>query len=126
MHADGFELLAPRIGDGLFAALGEHDRRAVGGVQRKQLQPWCDFRRSREQARDILRADALHVSDLAVSELRQRFWGHQVDRDLIIHIAYIAVHGPRLLSVCRSSPFGSSLFGPCLFGWPKSWLAQVL
>ena len=36
VHADRLELLAPGIGDSGFAAVGEHDRRAVGGVQRKQ------------------------------------------------------------------------------------------
>ena len=34
MHADGLELLAPGIGDRRLAAVGQHDRRAVGGVQR--------------------------------------------------------------------------------------------
>src|SRR3981081_4134208 len=30
VHTDGFELLAPGIGDGRLAAVGQHDRRAVG------------------------------------------------------------------------------------------------
>ena len=37
VHADGLELVAPRVGDRRLARVGEHDRRAVGGMQREQL-----------------------------------------------------------------------------------------
>src|ERR1700730_14101176 len=37
VNADGLQLVAPCIRDRSFAAIGEHDRGAVGGMQREQL-----------------------------------------------------------------------------------------
>ena len=73
MHAHGLELLAPGVGDGRLAAVGEHDRRAVGGMQREQLDAGRDLRRLREQLRDVLGADRLDVGQTAVAEMRERF-----------------------------------------------------
>src|SRR5258708_39932604 len=74
VHADGLELLAPGIGDRGLAAVGEHDRRAVRGMQRKQLQAGRDLRGLRKQGRYVLGADALDVGDLAAAEQRQPLW----------------------------------------------------
>ena len=73
MHAHRFELLADGVGDGGFAAVGQHDWGAVRGMQREQLQPGLDIRHLRKQRVHVLGADRLDVGDLAVSELRQRF-----------------------------------------------------
>ena len=48
MYAHCLELLAPGISDRGFAAVGEHDRRAVSGMQREQLLT----RRDRQQRPD--------------------------------------------------------------------------
>ena len=37
VHADGFELVRHRVGDGGFTAVGHQDRRAVSGMQREQM-----------------------------------------------------------------------------------------
>src|SRR4029450_12034196 len=49
VHADGLKLVAPCIGDRRFAAVGQHDRGAVGGMQREQFQAWRDLRRRRKR-----------------------------------------------------------------------------
>src|SRR5260221_13722744 len=38
VYADGLKLVAPRVGNGRLAAVVQHDRRAVGGMQPEQLQ----------------------------------------------------------------------------------------
>jgi len=45
VNADGLQLVAPCIRDRGFPAVGQHDRRAVGGMQGKQLQSRRDLRR---------------------------------------------------------------------------------
>jgi hypothetical protein len=35
VHADRLELLAPGVGERGFTRIGQHDRRAIGGMQRK-------------------------------------------------------------------------------------------
>src|SRR5258708_25925979 len=97
MYADGLELLAPGVGEGCLAAVGEHDRRAVGGVQREQLEAGRDLGRLREQYRHVLGADALHIGDLAAAEQRQRLGRDDrvVEGDAVVRVS---VHGPRLLS----------------------------
>ena len=50
VHADRLELLAPGVGDRGLAAVGQHDRRAVGRVQREQLHAGRELRRLREHA----------------------------------------------------------------------------
>ena len=75
MHAHRLELLAPGVGKRGFARIGQHDRRAVGGVQREQLDAGRDLRRLREQLFDVLRTDRLDVSQAAVAEMRQRILG---------------------------------------------------
>jgi hypothetical protein len=61
MYAHRLEFLLPGIRDCGLATIGEHDRRAVGGVQRKQLQAGCDFGGLREQGRNVLRADCFQI-----------------------------------------------------------------
>ena len=39
------QFLIPSVCDGGVATVGKHDRRAVGGVQREELQPGGHFRR---------------------------------------------------------------------------------
>src|SRR5579871_1516788 len=72
VHADGLELVAPGVRDRGFARIGQHDRRAVGGVKREQLHSRCKIRRLREKPRDVLGADLLHVSDMAFAKMSQR------------------------------------------------------
>src|SRR5258708_38220435 len=98
VHADGLELLAPGIGAGGLAAVGEHDRRAVCRMQCEQLETGRDLWRLREQDRHVLGADALHVRDLAAAQQCQRFGrDHRfLHGDVVVHVA---VHGPRLLSM---------------------------
>ena len=48
MEAEGLELLAPGVGDGRLAAVGQHDRRAVGRVQGIQQGPRRKLRDSRD------------------------------------------------------------------------------
>src|SRR5579862_2095755 len=102
MHANRLEFLAPGIGDGGFAAVGEHDRRAVGGVQRKQRLPGRHLRylSLREQRADVLRADRLHIGDAAVTEMSECFGGYIEFGFAMVHVVTIhAIHGPRLLSM---------------------------
>ena len=47
MHAHRLELVAPGVGDGGLAAVGQHDRRAVGGVQRVEQRSRRELRRLR-------------------------------------------------------------------------------
>src|SRR5713101_1849694 len=35
VNADGLQFIAPCVGDRRFAAVGQHDRRTVGGVERE-------------------------------------------------------------------------------------------
>src|SRR4029450_6915620 len=36
VDADGLQFVAPGVGDRCFPAIGQHDRRAVGGMQREK------------------------------------------------------------------------------------------
>src|SRR5947207_15859287 len=79
VHADGLKLVAPCVGDRSFAAVGQHDGGAVGGMQREQFQPWRDFRRLRNQSRHVLGTDLFHVGDMAFTKMGQcldgnRYW----------------------------------------------------
>jgi acyl-coenzyme A synthetase/AMP-(fatty) acid ligase len=48
VDADGLQLVAPGVGDRSFPAVGQHDRRAVGGVKTpKQIEVWADLPRSK-------------------------------------------------------------------------------
>src|SRR6185369_9256152 len=99
MHADGLELLAPGVGDGRFAAIGQHDRRAVGGVQCIEQRARRELRGLRKLPLHVLGADHLHVGDLAAAQKRQRFgrdhgfW----EGDVIVR------HGTRLLAASNAS-----------------------
>src|SRR5262249_21335154 len=99
VHADGLELLAPGVGDGRLAAVGEHDRRAVGRVQGIEQGARRELRGLRELVPDVLGADHLHVGDLAAAQKRKR-----LGRDLGFSGGDVVVgHGTRLLS-----PFNAS------------------
>ena len=91
MNADRLQLVAPRVCDRGFPAIGEHDRRAVGSVQRKQLQSRRDRRRLGEQARHVLGTDLLHIGDMALTQARQR-------RSFRF---FIAARVSRMLSLCH-------------------------
>src|SRR5947209_12806325 len=71
VHADGLQFIAPGIRDRSFAAVGQHDRCAVGGVKRKQLQARRDLRRLGKQPRHVLRADLFYIGDVALAQGRQ-------------------------------------------------------
>src|SRR5882672_2700104 len=75
VNADGLQLVAPCIRDRRFPAIGEHDRGAVGGMQREQLQSRRDLRRLGEEPRHVLGTDLLHIGDMALAEGGQRFGG---------------------------------------------------
>src|ERR1700738_5132303 len=75
VHADGLKLVAPRVGNRRLAAVGQHDRRAVGGMQREQLQSRRDLRRLGKQPRHVLGTDLLHIGDMAFAQARQRLGG---------------------------------------------------
>ena len=48
VHADGLELLAPGVGDGRLAAIGQHDGGAVGRVEGIEQRARGELRRLRE------------------------------------------------------------------------------
>src|SRR6266704_6473624 len=75
VNTDGLQLVAPCIRDRGFPAVGQHDRRAVGGMQGKQLQSRRDLRRLGEQPRHVLGTDLLHIGDMALAQGRQRLGG---------------------------------------------------
>src|SRR5436190_9243982 len=72
VDADGLQFVAPGVGDRCFPAIGQHDRRAVGGMQRKQLEARCDLRRLGEEPRHILGTYLLHIGDMAFTKMGQR------------------------------------------------------
>src|SRR5882757_4002545 len=63
VDADGLQLVAPCIRNRRFAAIGQHDRSAIGGMERKQLKSRRNFRRLRKQSRHVFGADLLDVGD---------------------------------------------------------------
>src|SRR5712664_4964177 len=75
VNADGLQFIAPCIRDRGFPAVGQHDRRAVGGMQGKQLQSRRDLRRLGKQPRHVLGTDLLHIGDMALAQGRQRLGG---------------------------------------------------
>src|ERR1019366_4965079 len=75
VNADGLQFVAPCVGNRRFAAVGQHDRGAVGGMQREQLQSRRDLRRLRKQPRHVLGTDLLHIGDMALAQARQRLGG---------------------------------------------------
>src|ERR1700722_5797889 len=75
VNADGLQFVAPGIGDRSFAAVSQHDRRAVGGAECKKLESRRDLRRLRKQFRYILGTDLLHIGDMAFAQARQRLGG---------------------------------------------------
>ena len=73
MNADRLQFVAPGIGDRGFPRIGQHDGRAVGGVERKQLQSRRDLRRLREKPGHILGADLFDIDDMTLAQTGQRF-----------------------------------------------------
>src|SRR6267143_1919 len=76
VNADSLQLIAPCIRDRGFPAVGQHDRRAVGGMECEQLQSRRDLRRLGKQPRHVLRADLFHIGDMALAQGRQRLGGN--------------------------------------------------
>ena len=66
VHPHRLQLVAPGIRNRSFAAVGQHDRRAVGGVEREQLEARRDLGRLGEQARNVLGGYLLHIGDVAL------------------------------------------------------------
>src|SRR5262245_38294333 len=97
MHADGLELLAPGVSQCSFARIGQHDRRAVGCMQREQLDAGRDLWRLREKGGDVLGADRLDISKTAIAELCQRFLSDDRMSRIRFNL-FVVGHGPRLLS----------------------------
>src|SRR5215213_3731079 len=102
VHAHRLELLAPGVRDRSLAAVGQHDRRAVGCVQREQLHAGLKLRRLREHGRHVLGADGLDVSNLAAAKQRQSLRRDFADSDFVggHGVVLVVSHGPRLLSIC--------------------------
>src|ERR1700744_1156217 len=71
VNADRLQFIAPGVGNRSFPAIGQHDRSAVGGVEREQLQARGDLWRLREKSWYILGADLLHIGDVAFAQGRQ-------------------------------------------------------
>src|SRR5712671_3483121 len=76
VQAHRFELLAPGVGDRRFAAVGQHDRRAVRGVQRIEQGARRKLRRLRELLLHVLGADRLDIGEAAAAEQRECFPGN--------------------------------------------------
>src|ERR1051326_5483436 len=113
MHADCLQLLAPGIRLRGLAAVGQHDRRAVGGVQCKKLQARFDMRRLRKQCRNVLGTDRLHIGNLSAAQMGEIFGGN---RDFILGTIHYVCHGPRLLTLLTAS-------SPCGFHYSHSLIA---
>src|ERR1051326_7083054 len=64
VDAHRLELVAPGVGDGRFTAVRDHDRGAIGGMQREQLSAGFELRRLREHALHVVQADRVDVGDL--------------------------------------------------------------
>src|SRR6202023_2882980 len=75
VNADGLQFVAPCIRNRRFTAIGQHDRRAVGGMQREQLQSRRDLWRLGKQYRHVLGTDLFHIGDMALAQGRQRLGG---------------------------------------------------
>ena len=72
VHAHGLQFVAPGVRDRGFTRIGQHDRRAVGGVKRKELHARREVRRLREKPGHVLGADLLHIGDMTLAEMGQR------------------------------------------------------
>src|SRR5471032_3545 len=72
VNAHRLQFIAPGVRDCGFPAIGQHDRRAVGGMQGEQLQSGCDLRRLGKQPRYVLGTDLLHIGDMALAQGCQR------------------------------------------------------
>ena len=92
MDAHHFQLMIPGIGDRGLPAVRHHDRRAVGGMQGKQLPPWRQLRGLRKECSDVFGPDGLDVGDFAAAEPRQRLGGGSVWNDTIFHVSHGARH----------------------------------
>src|ERR1700733_13113173 len=68
VHADGLQFISPGIRDRGFARIGQHDRGAVGGMEREQFQSGRDLRRLRKQVRHVFGSDLLYVGYMALAE----------------------------------------------------------
>src|SRR4051812_39967452 len=72
VDADGLQLVAPCVRNRRFPAVGQHDRRAVGGMQGKKLEARRDLRGLGEEPRHILGTNLLHIGDMAFTKMGQR------------------------------------------------------
>ena len=73
VHAHHLEFVIPRICDRGFARIREHDRRAIGREQRKQIQAWRHLRRLREQSCNLFRTNRAQIGDATAAKLCKRF-----------------------------------------------------
>src|SRR5260370_13823862 len=76
VNADGLQFVAPCVGNRRFPAVGQPDRRAVGGMQRTKLQSRRDLRRLAKQPPHVFAPDLLNVGDMTLAKVGQR-----LDRD---------------------------------------------
>jgi len=68
VDADGLQFLAPGIRDRRFAAVGQHDRRAIGRMQREQLEARRDLL-DRDDAQRIVIAGGDERFSLAAGDV---------------------------------------------------------
>ena len=88
VHADGLELIAPCVGDRSLPAIGQHDRGAVGGMQREQFQARRDPRRLGEKPGHVLGTDLLHLGDMAFAKMGQRLLGDPFGFERHTHVTH--------------------------------------
>ena len=89
VEADRRQIVRPCIGDGRVVVVGEQDGLAAGGQKREEAHAGLEPRRLREEPRDLVGLDRLHVSHLPHAQGRQL--GHIEDR--LGMILDIEVHG---------------------------------
>src|SRR4051812_36360140 len=99
VHAERLQFVAPGIRDRRLAAVGKHDRRAVGRVQGVKQRAGRELGRLREMLLHVLGADRPDIGKLASAKTLQPLWRDGMDVERVTRI-----HGPRLLSVDASLP----------------------
>src|SRR4029079_12059864 len=85
------------------AAVGQHDRGAVGGMQGEQFQARRDLRRLRKQSRHVLGTDLLYIGDMALAKMGQRLERNLFRLERHTHITHGLDSSMRLSGRVRSS-----------------------
>src|SRR5258708_18616620 len=101
--ADGLQLVAPCVCNRRFPAVGQHDRRAVGGMQREKLQSRRDLRRLGKQPRHVFGADLLYVGDMTLAQMGQRLGRDAFGFERNTHFTHGLDSSVRLSGRVRSS-----------------------